>query len=517
MQLFAVKLFGQISPGELSNAHANMEGMSNCTKCHDLGHKVTNAKCLDCHKEIQSLIKQKRGYHANAKVKAQDCFECHSEHHGKKFNAIRLDEKKFDHKLTSYSLEGKHAVISCKDCHVSKNIQDKEIKKRPKTFLGLSHACTSCHDDYHQKTLSSDCAKCHDTKAFRPASKFDHNKTDYKLKGKHTEVDCKQCHKVNMKNGKEFQEFSGILHNDCKACHADPHKEHFNSSCSSCHTEDAFSFFIGNKNFNHNTTNFTLKGKHQIIDCFKCHKNTSDPVQVFEDRAAIEETNCASCHKDVHEGKFGNDCAQCHNEKGFSALKSMQSFDHNTTDYPLQGKHTGVDCKKCHIGKYTDPINFSQCKNCHEDYHKGEFDQSGSPDCSQCHSLDKGFDYSLFTLEQHQKSKFPLEGSHMATPCNSCHISENKWKFRNIGLFCVDCHKDVHENRFAINGVTDCNRCHDSENWFPRKFDHNLTKFPLDGKHAAVECAACHKTVTKGEKTYVEYKIGKFQCIDCHQ
>jgi hypothetical protein len=87
----------QLSPGDLTTAHAALEGMSNCTQCHDLGNKVTNAKCLECHKEIKSLITKKRGYHASSVVKAQDCFACHSEHHGRKFEMVRFDEKAFDH------------------------------------------------------------------------------------------------------------------------------------------------------------------------------------------------------------------------------------------------------------------------------------------------------------------------------------------------------------------------------------------------------------------------------------
>ena len=51
----------QLSPGDLTTAHADLEGMSNCTQCHDLGNKVTNAKCLECHKEIKALITRKEG------------------------------------------------------------------------------------------------------------------------------------------------------------------------------------------------------------------------------------------------------------------------------------------------------------------------------------------------------------------------------------------------------------------------------------------------------------------------
>ena len=57
-------LVGQISPGKLTTAHAELEGIMNCTQCHDLGNKVTNTKCLACHEEIQELTDQNRGYHA---------------------------------------------------------------------------------------------------------------------------------------------------------------------------------------------------------------------------------------------------------------------------------------------------------------------------------------------------------------------------------------------------------------------------------------------------------------------
>ena len=57
---------GQISPGDLTDAHSGLEGMSNCTLCHDIGKKVSNTKCLDCHKEIRSLI-------ANNKVAKNTC------------------------------------------------------------------------------------------------------------------------------------------------------------------------------------------------------------------------------------------------------------------------------------------------------------------------------------------------------------------------------------------------------------------------------------------------------------
>ncbi|HNS11452.1 MAG TPA: hypothetical protein PKM97_02470 [Bacteroidia bacterium] len=510
---------GQISPGELSIAHASLEGMSNCIKCHDLGDKVSSKKCLDCHTEIKSLVSQNRGYHSNVNVKNKECISCHSEHHGRTFDMTRFDEKQFDHNLTKYKLEGQHAKIDCRDCHKSDNIKDPEIKKRQNTYLGLDKKCLSCHDDFHQKTLSNDCIKCHDFEAFRPASLFDHNKTDFKLKGKHIEVKCDLCHEMGTKNGKEFQIFADIPHNKCSDCHSDPHQDNFVNSCAECHTENSFTDFIGRKNFNHNKTNFTLKGKHNNLDCFKCHKNTMDPATIFNDLIAVKENDCASCHKDVHETKFGNDCAKCHTEKGFTSMRTMDFFNHNLTDYPLEGKHINVDCKKCHTEKTTKEIDFTRCSNCHTDYHEGEFIKNGIiEDCDNCHSLTAGFNVSLYTIERHQTNNFKLEGAHSAIPCSECHLIEKKWKFKNIGNTCIDCHDNPHGDRFQRDGSTDCQRCHTTNSWNPEKFNHDETKFPLEGKHRDLECISCHYTTyVENDKVRTNYTINSFECIDCHQ
>jgi len=595
--IVSVVSYGQLSPGELSQAHAELEGMSNCTLCHELGEKVTNKKCLDCHDEIQSLLDSKRGYHANSKIVKKDCIECHSDHHGLKFDMIRFDEDNFDHDLTGYELEGNHEVIDCKKCHEADNIQKTDIKKRKNTFLGLEKKCLSCHDDYHQETLSSnDCISCHDMEAFKPAPNFDHNDTDYQLIGEHMQIDCIECHDIGKRNGKEFQEFSDISFNDCKSCHDDAHDQQIKGECKQCHIEESFSIFKGQGRFDHNTTNFTLKKSHLKIDCFSCHNKTNDPKLVFQEKNNTDENNCAECHSDTHEGKYGNECSKCHNESSFLSLNSMDFFDHGIADYALEGMHLKVDCKQCHVERFSTKIDFSACSNCHEDYHKEEFNKNGiSPDCVECHSLENGFEYSLYTVEQHQTTMFPLDGAHLATPCFACHVSEDRWSFKNLGSECVNCHQDIHqdyisekyypddtcaschindawnlvdfdhditdwplegkhievdcrechfdisenntiltqsfstleskcvachdnihESLFDIDGETDCKRCHVTDNWFPEKFDHNNTSFPLEGRHAEIECNECHISSIVNGKTKINYKIGKFECIDCH-
>ncbi len=514
-------LIGQISPGDLTAAHAELEGIRNCTQCHDLGHKVTNKKCLACHEEIQALTDLDRGYHASKEVKGKDCAEWHSEHHGRNFDMSRFDEDNFDHDLTGYELTGGHLKIDCRECHIPDFIADKEIKKREDTFLGLEHDCISCHEDVHQNTLSTqDCASCHDTEAFAPATYFDHDDTEYPLTGKHVEVECIECHQKETRNGKEFQVFTGLEFNNCISCHDDVHENNLGTNCKQCHSTESFTSLRRIRRFNHNSTNFPLKGAHQQTDCFECGSQNESLVDVFQDRMGIKTNDCIECHDDVHEGKFGTDCIRCHSEESFYSLKEMDLFDHSVTDYPLEGQHAGVDCKSCHTERLTEAIDHSQCKNCHQDYHNGEFMVNGDrPDCIDCHILEEKFTFTTYGFEEHNASSFPLEGAHMATPCFACHVDEEHWSFRNIGQSCVDCHDDIHQDYLDVSFYPDqdCTACHNSENWHEIAFDHQLTEWPLTGAHNEVDCRSCHFETTENPDSIIQSftDLGS-DCIQCH-
>ena len=131
-------VYGQLSPGDLTTAHAELEGISNCTECHTLGEKISSDKCLACHESIKSLVDNGIGYHASSIVKSQDCFACHSEHHGRKFEMIRFDTDAFDHSLTGYTLFGAHTSLECNECHKQDFRVDNTLSKRIDTYLGLT-------------------------------------------------------------------------------------------------------------------------------------------------------------------------------------------------------------------------------------------------------------------------------------------------------------------------------------------------------------------------------------------
>ncbi len=512
-------LQAQLSPGDLTTAHAELEGIRNCTQCHTLGSKIDDSKCLDCHKEIKSRVDQRTGYHASREVRDKNCASCHSEHHGRKFDMVRFDEDNFDHDLTGYELEGAHQKIDCRQCHIPDFIDDRDLRKRKDTYLGLSQDCIDCHEDYHQNTLASnDCATCHSVDAFAPADYFDHDDTKYPLRGKHVDVECIECHQKETRNGKDFQRFADVEFANCISCHDDVHDNNLGTNCKQCHSENSFTSLRKIKRFNHNKTGFPLNGAHRQINCADCHNMEAPLTTIFQDKNGIKTNDCIACHEDVHDNKLGSNCVECHNEDSFFSV-STDEFDHNKTDFTLRGKHQAVDCRECHTESLTAPLAHNTCAACHTDYHEGEFAVQGkSPDCAECHTED-GFEGSLYTIEDHNKSSFPLEGAHIATPCFACHLQEDKWRFKQIGEQCVDCHDDVHEGYIAAEFYPEqaCTNCHIADDWVSIQFDHNLTDFKLQGKHTEASCMDCHGVdEASAANRYEGFANTPTECADCH-
>ena len=517
--LFAMLAEAQISPGDLAKPHAELEGMTNCTECHVLGGKVSNDKCLSCHKELSSRIAQNKGYHVSPEVQGKDCARCHSDHHGRNFEMIRFDEDAFNHQLTGYELTGKHEKIDCRQCHTPDLITNTELKNNDNTFLGLEQKCLTCHEDVHQKTLSTDCASCHNTEAFSPPGNFNHNRADFTLNGKHRTVDCINCHRMEKRNGKDFQRFVDIPFQGCTDCHRDVHNGKFGSNCTECHNENSFAWAGTSKNFSHGMTGFELEGKHRSVDCRQCH------VSSFI--APLPHNRCSSCHKDYHRREFTRnstrpDCAECHNVRGFEpSLFTIEA--HNESVFPLEGAHLASPCFACHkkTSRWTFRDIGQRCVDCHEDVHVGFIDEKFYPNksCESCHTVtlwkDNHFDHKL--------TEFPLLGAHAGQTCMACHSTDDPnpiSRYENfVGLSqdCAKCHADEHHKQFEEKGVTNCKECHGFENWNIIDFDHNKTRFKLDGKHVDVACAGCHKETRVQGEVFVLYKIRKFECRDCHQ
>jgi len=319
------------------------------------------------------------------------------------------------------------------------------------------------------------------------------------------ESDCSNCHKQFDKGAQ-----SGL----CKDCHKEIAKDiaakhgfhglmKEEKACKECHTEhkgrDARISKLDTRGFDHAVTGFILKGGHlkDKVLCKDCHS----PLKKYREAP----TKCFGCHEraDKHKGKFGTDCAACHEEKDWKTIH----FDHSKSDFPLLGKHADVKCKSCHLDdKFKEtPKN---CFACHKKddvkAHNGKFGQK----CETCHSEK---DWKEITFDHEKKTKFPLLGKHMApVKCTACHkgdIYKDKLK-----MACVSCHKKeddkAHKGKFGPK----CETCHSEKGWKEILFDHDRkTKFPLLGKHLdPVKCTDCHK----GDIYKVKLQM---TCVSCHK
>ncbi|MCX6246062.1 MAG: DUF3716 domain-containing protein [Bacteroidetes bacterium] len=515
--LISGSALAQLSPGELAAVHSHLEGLSNCTKCHTLGDKVSNEKCLACHTEVKARIDQKRGYHSSAAVKGKACASCHNDHHGTTFQIVRFSKEKFDHNLAGFPLTGAHTKKACIDCHKPALIVNKAVKSKKFTYLGLSNTCNGCHEDYHQNTLSANCTDCHGNDAFKPAARFSHTAAKFQLTGKHQNVDCQKCHKVTTRNGKKFQEFTGIPFGSCINCHTDPHKNKFGPDCAGCHSGESFLAVKTISNFDHSKTNFPLADKHAALTCKACHKTSiTDP---------LKHSACTDCHTDYHNRQLSSkegitDCSACHSTKGFNST-SFTIEQHNEAKFRLEGAHLATPCLACH--KKKEKWNFREigirCNDCHKNIHENSLDAKymAGPGCENCHNPEQ---WGLVRFD-HAATAFPLSEAHTKQSCRACHFRKDP-EGRAIQVFtglpktCATCHTDIHNRQFENDGTTDCLRCHVAARWKIDTFDHDRTAFKLDGKHKNVPCYKCHKTVKDGPVTFTLYKIKDTRCESCH-
>ena len=485
---------------------------------------MTPAKCLDCHTALRSRIAARQGLHA--RPGHQKCETCHNEHHGREFQLVfwgKAGPAAFDHRQTGFPLEGAHAAQGCRECHRPAFVQNKPAlqagKANPaKTFLGLSRGCLSCHRDEHRGQFApQSCLSCHTLARWRPPQRFDHAKTSFPLTGRHASVACASCHPNRSDSlatdpDRKFAVLKGVKHQGCSSCHRDPHQGRFGATCQSCHSTAGWKEGA-RANFDHNRTGFPLTGRHAAVACASCHKTRSPSGAVTFTKMA--HGRCTDCHRDPHQGRLGATCQQCHSTGGWRVVGTRSNFDHDRTRFPLRGEHREVACQQCHAPGRPLRLGTPSCAGCHRDVHQGQLaGRSGTTACESCHTVE-GFSPSTFTVAEHQKSRFPLQGAHLAVSCNACHTSAHRFRFASTT--CQSCHGDPHKgevDRFLAAG---CETCHSIETWRRVVFDHDRTRFPLQGGHQGVACASCHKTVDRGTpRERIRMKGTPTACASCH-
>ena len=511
----------------LTGGHAGLR----CEQCHnareilpaartgiqvkDLNHTYLGltSSCIGCHQD------EHRGQVGT------NCAQCHTT------NAWK-PASQFNHATAKYPLTGAHSTVACAKCHITVADAKPYIK-----YTGISFAsCSDCHTDPHKGSFKGTCQSCHTTSSWRRVAQlegFDHAKTAYPLLGKHSTVACSDCH-----NKGDFK--TPIAFAKCMDCHTDYHGGQFvaravGADCAVCHTVNGFKpSTFGVKE--HAASMYPLEGRHAEVKCDACHipkgKNTE-----FH----ITQTQCSSCHQDIHKGQFAatpyrSRCEECHSVAEFRPAHFTLAR-HQQTGFPLTGAHLAVPCAQCHQEQPRDsvvPVKFKfedrACTACHNDPHSGQFRQQmaakrvdgRAAGCEACHTTVqwkelRGFD--------HAKTKFPLLGAHRAIACADCHRPPalertlEHVNFNNAPVQCSGCHNDPHGAQFtARKEVTDCSSCHNVNRWKPAAFDHDTrTAFSLQGAHQNVSCGGCHNlTRAVAGQTVLFYKPTPTKCANCH-
>lgn len=513
----------QISPGELSRAHEQLEGIANCTQCHEQGKEITGAKCLACHVEIRTAIESKHGLHF--RNSSSTCVSCHKEHLGRSAHITQFDPKSFDHGKTGYPLNGKHAAVACESCHASNRIVNsvvlQSLQQHPRqTYLGLPDQCLGCHADRHGGSLGKNCRDCHAEDGWKPASVFNHGKTKFPLTGKHSVVQCVQCHETTtLRETSRPLLFTSKPFEDCTPCHISLHTDRLaRRQCKSCHSAGGWSIV---RAFDHSQTDYPLIGRHASVACARCHLDLPKHLKAGRREFATKPFgDCTPCHASPHEKSFSQKkCSDCHTSLQWSRVPE-KTFDHSLTSFPLRGKHATVACQKCHLpaGKKSFAEAFKllkkECIDCHEDFHHGQFRRAYGSDCSKCHTED-GYSPSTFSVERHAKARYALAGAHLAVPCRSCHVREKEFIYQFESFACAVCHADPHGGQFAdLMKKNGCETCHSPVAWRAAEFDHSRTGYPLIGGHAQAKCNGCHKKPSGS--AVVHYKGTTKECSDCH-
>jgi hypothetical protein len=444
-----------LMPGPVIQAHAEEE--KQCESCHSSFDKsAQDALCLDCHEQVDSDRQRTEGFHGRSPAAANSsCKTCHKDHKGRDYDSVPLDRDTFDHRHTDFELLGAHSAVACESCHS----EGTSLREAPTQ-------CFDCHQDQdpHGQALGKQCDNCHEPRSWKENRTFDHSETDFPLRGHHETLACASCH--------AGQKYS-FEKTECISCHRvqDVHLGRYGESCDRCHSQRDWN----SRAFEHAVeTGFRLTGAHKDLACKACH---------FEDIADRElETGCVSCHggSDVHGGRHGKQCEDCHNTTDWGG----STFDHNKeTGWPLRGGHEELACMQCHRGSLEEKLE-TDCHVCH-----GPDDVHGSAslaDCSLCHTPrgwkgTAGFDHEL--------TQFPLEGMHAIASCQACHESH---QFHLAQGACVDCHEedDPHESGLGQR----CESCHSPNGWQLWSFDHEAeTGFGLVDAHSDLSCGSCHR------------------------
>jgi len=175
------------------------------------------------------------------------------------------------------------------------------------------------------------------------------------------------------------------------------------------------------------------------------------------------------------------------------------------------------ECSNCHErGNPAGQVRL--CLSCHKEVAadvKGKQHFHGhlvEANCRSCHTDHKGRNAKIVILDKkhfdHKSTGLPLKGAHLkllAEKCDSCHAPQKP--YRQASTECNSCHAkdDMHKGSLGPQ----CAQCHSEDTWKHGKFDHDKTRFQLEGGHRETACKECHADA--------HYKNTPRDCYSCHK
>ncbi|MEO8681727.1 MAG: hypothetical protein ABI665_21960 [Vicinamibacterales bacterium] len=285
-----------------------------------LADKHAGLACVACHKAVKPAANDFRGLKTT-------CDSCHADvHRGelglqceKCHTARSFDVKTFTHTNPRPFFAGRHAPLTCAQCHAGTMQPTRTAANVPALRVGFATTgttCVSCHKDVHLGQLASTCETCHslETPKFGGVV-FSHAGTKFPLTGKHAPLVCEKCHAVETgafpSGPGTARRFTGVS-TQCAACHQDPHRGQLDQACQSCHSTDTFAL----PRYTHQNARGLREffvGRHAAATCAACHKPLPGTPAGAKPVAAYKvSTTCTSCHTDVHRGALGSACETCH-------------------------------------------------------------------------------------------------------------------------------------------------------------------------------------------------------------
>jgi hypothetical protein len=408
---------------------------------------------------------------------------------------------RFNHLKTGFALTGAHRSVKCESCHVRGIFKDtptlcvgchsrssriatttkpaNHVPSGPECDLchtptvwttarfnhnslglrGTPRECVRCHNGQtasgkpgsHVPTTAS-CDSCHSTRAWAPASAFDHAGV--------APGTCAQCHNGNRATGKPGTHVPTT------------------ASCDSCHTTTAWK----PATFDHGTVapgtcaqchnGQTASGKPgthvpTTASCDNCHTTTAWRPATF-DHSTVAPGTCAQCHNGTTaSGKPSNhvattaSCDNCHSTTAWLPA----TFDHSTvapgtcatchngttaSGKPSNHVATTASCDNCHSTTAWLPATFDHtavapgtCATCHNGTTatgKSSSHFVTTRSCDACHSTTSW----LPTLNYSHTSPF-FPGGHPTLTCIRCHTTNSEvisWQFAAYKPDCAGCHAD---------------------------------------------------------------------------